>query len=145
MNLAVNADSSAIATPTVQEVDVDGTGGSVELTYPDFLPRRTSRPQPRTPRAGPAWSTNGRWIAFVSDRDGSDDVFVMRPDGSGIENLTRTPELEESHPSWTPDGRLSFTRHGETGPIELWVVDADGSAAERLNTPGEPVFVYDWR
>jgi hypothetical protein len=35
--LAVNADSSATATPTVEELEIDGTSGSFELTYPDFL------------------------------------------------------------------------------------------------------------
>ena len=37
--LAVNADSSPRATPTVEEVEVDGaSSGSLELTYADFLP-----------------------------------------------------------------------------------------------------------
>lgn len=38
LNVAVNADGSPRATPTVEEVEVNGTDGSVELTYPDFLP-----------------------------------------------------------------------------------------------------------
>ena len=69
----------------------------------------------------------------------------MRPDGTALRNLTRTPTLEESHPTWMPDGRLSFTRHGETGPIELWAVDADGSDAIRLDTSAEPAFVFAWK
>jgi hypothetical protein len=68
----------------------------------------------------------------------------MRPDGSGVANLTRTPDLQESHPSWSPSGGLTFSRHGETGPIELWSVGVDGSGARRLSTTAEPVFVYDW-
>ena len=51
-------------------------------------------------------------------------------------NLTRTPELEESHPAWAPSGELTFTRHGETGPIELWSMTATGEGARRLDTPG---------
>ena len=69
----------------------------------------------------------------------------MRPDGTALRNLTRTPTLEESHPTWMPDGRLSFTRHGKTGPIELWAVDADGSDAIRLDTSAEPVFAFAWK
>lgn len=80
----------------------------------------------------------------MSERDGSEDVFVMRPNGSGVRNLTRTPSLSESHPTWAPDGRLTYTRHGESGPVEVWVVAADGSRSERLDTSAEPVFVYDW-
>jgi TolB protein len=93
----------------------------------------------------PAWSPDGAHIAFTSERDGSDDVFVMRADGSDVRNLTRTPALEESHPTWMPDGRLSFTRHGQTGPIELWAVAADGTNAGRLDTSVEPVFVFSWK
>ncbi len=68
----------------------------------------------------------------------------MRPDGSGVRNVTRTPDLYESHPAWTPDGRLSFTRHGESGPIDIVVADADGTNARTLQTDAEPVFTFDW-
>jgi Tol biopolymer transport system component len=80
----------------------------------------------------------------MSTRGGSEDVFVMRPGGSGVRNLTRTPDLEESHPAWSPSGELTFTRHSETGPIELWRIGADGKGARRLSTSAEPVFVFDW-
>jgi len=36
----------------------------------------------------PAWSPNGRKIAFVSDRDGNQEVYVMNADGSGQRRLT---------------------------------------------------------
>jgi Tol biopolymer transport system component len=78
----------------------------------------------------------------MSDRDGGEDVFVMRRDGSAVRNVTRTPALEESHPQWAPDGRLTFTRHGETGPIELVIADRDGTGARKVATGAEPVFVY---
>ena len=65
----------------------------------------------------------------MSMRDGSEDVFVMRPDGSGVANLTRTPDLEESHPAWSPSGELTFSRHGESGPIELWSMSVTGDDA----------------
>ena len=93
----------------------------------------------------PAWSPDGKLIAFVSERNGSEDVFVMSADGRAARNLTRTPTLEESHPAWMPDGRLTFTRHGETGPIELWAVEADGATPTLLATAVEPVFVFGWK
>ena len=80
----------------------------------------------------------------MSRRDGSDDVFVMRADGTGVRNVTRTTDREESHPAWTPTGELTFSRHGASGPIELWSVKLDGSGQLRLETSAEPVFVYDW-
>ena len=80
----------------------------------------------------------------MSDREGGEDVFVMRTDGSEVRNVTRTPSLSESHPAWAPDGRLTFSRHGERGPVELWVDALDGTPAERLATTVEPVFAFDW-
>jgi dipeptidyl aminopeptidase/acylaminoacyl peptidase len=39
----------------------------------------------------PSWSTNGRKIVFVSERDGNPEVYVVNVDGSGKRNLTRHP------------------------------------------------------
>jgi len=55
---------------------------------------------------GPAWSPDGRWIAFYSSRgrrDAYHGLYVMRADGSGVHRLARGPgEL----PAWSPDGRF---------------------------------------
>lgn len=46
--------------------------------------------------------TSGR-IAFVSDRDGDKEIYVMNADGSGVVQLTHN-EHDDVHPSWSPDG-----------------------------------------
>ena len=43
-------------------------------------------------------------IAFVSNRDGNDEIYVMDADGSNQTNLTNNP-AEEAYPAWSPDGR----------------------------------------
>ena len=80
----------------------------------------------------------------MSDRDGSEDIFVVRPDGTDVRNLTAGSDLQESHPAWLPNGTLTFSRHGESGPITLWTVSLDGGDETRIDTSAEPVFVYDW-
>ncbi len=74
----------------------------------------------------PAFSPDGRHLAFVSRRDGNGEIYVMDPDGSNQRRLTHTPE-EEGRPSWSPDGtRLVF--HVRAGPVSsLWVVGDDGT------------------
>jgi TolB protein len=49
----------------------------------------------------PAWSPDGRKIAFVTKRDGNFEVYVMDADGSGQRNLTRNPAPDRS-PVWSP-------------------------------------------
>jgi hypothetical protein len=47
----------------------------------------------------PAWSPDGTRIAFISDRDGPDQLFVMRADGTGVVRLTSGP-AEKDTPAW---------------------------------------------
>jgi len=48
---------------------------------------------------GPAWSPDGRWIVFNSDRDGNSEIYIMRPDGSGQRRLTNHP-ASDVHATW---------------------------------------------
>lgn len=50
----------------------------------------------------PAISPDERQIVFVSDRDGSQDLFIMASDGTQVMNLSRTPGVDEYHPDWGP-------------------------------------------
>jgi dipeptidyl aminopeptidase/acylaminoacyl peptidase len=50
----------------------------------------------------PSWSPDGRRIAFVSERDGQAEIYVMNPDGSGQRNLTRTRGWQERWHAWSP-------------------------------------------
>jgi len=47
--------------------------------------------------AAPVFSPDGRWIAFNSQRTGNAEIFIMKPDGSDVRQLTENPE-----PDWQP-------------------------------------------
>jgi len=77
----------------------------------------------------PAWSPDGARIAFVSDRDGGLDLYVMASDGSGVRRLTHGGA--DGRPSWSPDGaRIAFHRSPAPDALSqarIHVVNADGS------------------
>ena len=50
-------------------------------------------------------SPDGTRIAFVSTRDGNDEIYVANVDGSPVVRLTRTPQAAEQQPAWSPDSR----------------------------------------
>ena len=52
----------------------------------------------------PAWSPDGKQIAFFSDRSGSYEVWTIQTDGRGLRQLTDVPEGWTSSPWWSPDG-----------------------------------------
>jgi TolB protein len=77
----------------------------------------------------PAWSHDGKRIAFVSTRFGNRGILVMDANGKDVRLLTSSVG-GDSHPTWSPDGqRIAFTR-GKTPA--LWVIGANGKGATRI-------------
>ena len=81
--------------------------------------------------AEPAWSPDGRKIAFQSTRDGNREIYVMNADGSEKRNLTRNP-AKDGRPSWSPDGRRIAFVSDRDGRLEAHVMNADGSGQRSL-------------
>jgi Tol biopolymer transport system component len=78
----------------------------------------------------PAWSPDGRRIAFASAREGSFDIYVMAADGTDSTRLT-TSRVNDRRPSWSPDGtRIVFARSVDES--QLFVMNADGTGARRV-------------
>ncbi len=79
----------------------------------------------------PTWSADGKFLAFVSDRDGHREIYVMKADGTQQINLTHHPS-EDWTPAWSPDGTsIAFSSYRD-GNWEIYVMAADGSDPMRL-------------
>jgi len=82
---------------------------------------------------GPAWSPNGRRIAFERYESGRGRLYLMTATGGSVRALTSVPlRTVDRAPVWSPDGdAVAFSRDQA-----LWVVGADGSGARRLAAHG---------
>jgi Tol biopolymer transport system component len=96
----------------------DGTGEPHRLTYhfaPDFYP---------------AWSPDGKKIAFESLRDGSPDIYTMNSNGTDIgtgepDRLTDIRVNED--PTWSPDGKKIAFESLHEGHREIYTMNSNGT------------------
>ena len=85
----------------------------------------------------PAWSPDGRKIAFQSKRDGNPEIYVMNADGTGQTRITNSPK-QDIEPTWSPDGqRIAFMSDRMGGP-NIWVMDANGANVTQLTFTKQP-------
>jgi outer membrane protein assembly factor BamD (BamD/ComL family) len=84
----------------------------------------------------PEASADGRYIAFMSTKDGNWEVYVAAADGSNVQRITRNPG-NDGLPAWSPDGRYLAFVSDRDGSWAVWLVRADGSGLARLFTIGE--------
>jgi Tol biopolymer transport system component len=83
-------------------------------------------------------------IAFVSDRDGDAEIFIMNADGSGQTPLTNNT-FDDRDPAWSPDGKqIAFFSDRNGGNLDLWVMNADGSGAHQLISIPLGGYSVDW-
>lgn len=91
----------------------------------------------KAPDASPAFSPDGKRIAFMSQRAGGFEIFVMNADGSDQQQLTHFTEQGRGAlaPTWSPDGkRIAFSTR--IPPINIYVMNADGTGATKVSDEG---------
>jgi len=94
----------------------------------------------------PRWSPDGQWIAFLSDRSGKYEIWRVRPDGSGLAQMTHEPDREVIAPVWSPDSsKLLY----QIRNVNSYFIDANLPGAEQTpqSLPGQPppgFIPWDW-
>lgn len=73
---------------------------------------------------------NGK-IAFVSDRDGNQEIYVMEADGSNVQRLTFS-EGSDVLPDWSPDGTQLIFQSRRNNTTGIYIMNADGSGLVNL-------------
>ncbi|HEY85915.1 MAG TPA: hypothetical protein G4N96_12485 [Chloroflexi bacterium] len=84
----------------------------------------------------PAWSPNGRKIAFHREVGGNVDIYVMNTDGSSVQRLTDAPG-PDTLPAWTPDGRIIF-RSARSDSWEIYIMNGNGGGQRQIIANADP-------
>lgn len=88
--------------------------------------------------AQPRYSPDGKWLAFVSDRNGANNLWIMTVDGKESRQLSDRREDDFISPEWTPDGKyVIVSRNGK-----LSMYDIGGGAGVQLTRAPGPQWYF---
>jgi eukaryotic-like serine/threonine-protein kinase len=111
-------------------INADGTGQKPLTTVPgsDFEP---------------AWSPDGRRIAFTSVRDGNKQIYLLDVNSLAITRLTDAiPDIESSQPAWSPDGNLIVYTVRRVGTYQVWVMTNTGQENIQIARSGQSLWDF---
>jgi tetratricopeptide (TPR) repeat protein/pSer/pThr/pTyr-binding forkhead associated (FHA) protein len=86
----------------------------------------------------------GSRIAFMSNREGNWELYIMNDDGSGVRRLTNNA-ANDGLPTWSPDGRTLAFVSDQGGPWAVWAISPDGSNRRKLFDVGGRGLASDWQ
>jgi TolB protein len=111
------------------------------------LDLRTGQAAPVTPSGrvsrGPCWNPAGTELAYVSDRGGSAQVYLMASDGTRVRRLTEDP-APKTGVAWSAQGdRIAYAAR-QDGHYELFVTTPAGTGRQKLAASPDPVESLCW-
>jgi imidazolonepropionase-like amidohydrolase/Tol biopolymer transport system component len=145
MNVDLSPDGKTIAFDLLGDIyTMPASGGEAKALMTDIAWQM----QPR-------FSPDGKYIAFTSDEEGGDNLWIMKVDGSESKAVTTETFRLLNSPAWSPDGnyivgRKHFTGSRSLGAGEVWMYHKSGGNGVMLTKRpneqkdlGEPVFSHD--
>ncbi|HUQ95223.1 MAG TPA: amidohydrolase family protein [Bryobacteraceae bacterium] len=128
MSLDISPDGKTIVFDLAGDIySIPSTGGEGKL----LLGGMAFESQPR-------FSPDGKHVAFISDREGSDNLWIAEADGSKPRQLTRDNQGSYLSPSWTPDGEYVLVSRRVPSPgaaaslHEIWMYNIRGGAGVQV-------------
>ncbi len=86
----------------------------------------------------------GERVAFMSNREGTWEIYIVNLDGSGLRRLTSNA-ANDGLPTWSPDGRTIAFVSDQDGGWAVWAMSPDGSNRRKLFPVGNGGLVSDWQ
>jgi tricorn protease len=154
--------------PSAKRVAAEARGDIWTLPAKNGSPRNLTRTSGIAER-DPAWSPDGRWIAYFSDATGEYELYAMQSDGNGeVRQLTSDGNCYRYNPVWSPDSKwIAFSdktgslylhslenkktqlvdRDPSGGPIQAkWSHNSEWvtySRSEEMRAPTSSIYVYN--
>lgn len=92
----------------------------------------------------PRYSPDGKRVVFVSNRSGSDEIWVCTSEGENPVRLTSFRGPLAGSPKWSPDGKQIVFDCRPEGNADLFVVSSEGGQPRRLTTDAAEDIVPCW-
>ena len=108
----------------------------LELRWTDLVTKRTRKiyqtaADPVANHLEADWSPDNSLIAFSTRVNGNSDIFSIKPDRTGLKNLTNNP-LPDSYPIFSPDGSEIIFMRDNYGKTQLYRMDVNGGNQRRV-------------
>jgi Tol biopolymer transport system component/DNA-binding winged helix-turn-helix (wHTH) protein len=92
----------------------------------------------------PAFSPDGKWIAYTSDRSGSFEIYLRAASGGALDTPLTSDGAQNVQAAWSPDGKWIAYHSVANGGI--WVIPAAGGTPRRITRSGsQPAWSPDSR
>ena len=82
----------------------------------------------------PLFRSDGKWIVFTSERNGSADIYRVHPDGSGLQQLTDDPSFDDQA-AFSPMGKKLHLFRAENGQADIYILEI---ATKKLTNITQP-------
>lgn len=102
----------------INEVLADGTGAKILIPHKAF-------------EESPRYSPDGKYLAWVSARDGNQEIYSMELANQKVQRLTQDQGFD-NNPNWKPDGSRIVFASSRFGNFEICSMKKDGTAVQRL-------------
>jgi eukaryotic-like serine/threonine-protein kinase len=118
--------------PDGHRLAISIAGEDTQLWFYDFARGTLSRASLEgTRNTNPAWTPDGKRVAFISNKEGPLNIFWQAADGSGAPERLTNDEYTSPPRSFSPDGQLlSFIRVNPTTGYDIWVLRLSDRKAE---------------